>query len=184
MGCLCSKEAVTDEKIEEESTVKEPDLSKSDVQLVAPSNREEIDLELVRGGQDGSSRRVQRLASLANAGSVHNPSSHNSSREKSGGAAAERPASGHHQRVATVDMGQNGRGQQHHELVTSLPNGIEGEEIAAGWPSWLTSVAAEAIQGMVPRRAESFKKLKVVSSQSHVLLFTHTHTHTHTYISY
>ncbi|OWM67518.1 hypothetical protein CDL15_Pgr028381 [Punica granatum] len=164
MGCLCSKEAVVDEKIEEDTTVKEADPSKSSVQLVAPSKREEIELELGRGGQDGSCRRLQKVASQANAGSVHNPSSHNSSRGKKGDAAAERPGSGHHQRgPIVVDTGQNG-GQQHLQMsrIASLPNSIEGEEIAAGWPTWLTSVAAEAIQGLVPRRAESFKKLKVI----------------------
>ncbi|KAF3447404.1 hypothetical protein FNV43_RR12590 [Rhamnella rubrinervis] len=43
--------------------------------------------------------------------------------------------------------------------VNSMPNGAEGEHIVAGWPSWLTSVAAEAIKGWVPRRADSFEKL-------------------------
>ncbi|KAK4752026.1 hypothetical protein SAY87_020824 [Trapa incisa] len=149
MGCLCSKEAVTDEFVE--PTVKVADRSKTDVQLVAPSNGEDIDLELVRDRKDGSSRHVQRVASQANAGSVHNPSSHNSGR-------TERPSSARHQTGATADM----EARQHHEIITSLPNSIEGEEIAAGWPSWLTSVAAEAIHGMVPRRAESFKKLKMI----------------------
>uniref|UniRef100_A0A7N0UNM3 Protein kinase domain-containing protein n=1 Tax=Kalanchoe fedtschenkoi TaxID=63787 RepID=A0A7N0UNM3_KALFE len=35
----------------------------------------------------------------------------------------------------------------------------EGEQVAAGWPSWLTAVAAEAINGLVPRRADTFEKL-------------------------
>ncbi|KAK4745047.1 hypothetical protein SAY87_011359 [Trapa incisa] len=153
MGCLCSKESKTDEKFEEEPTLKEEaDQSKTVVQLVAPSSGEDIDLELVRGGgKDGSSRHIQRVASQANAGSVHNPSSHKSGR-------AERPSSASHQKGETADT----EARHHHEFLVSLPNCIEGEETAAGWPSWLTSVAAEAVHGMVPRRAESFKKLKMI----------------------
>ncbi|XAR55514.1 Cyclin-dependent kinase [Bertholletia excelsa] len=40
-----------------------------------------------------------------------------------------------------------------------IPNSTEGEQIAAGWPSWLASVASEAINGWVPRRADTFEKL-------------------------
>ncbi|KAG7028952.1 putative serine/threonine-protein kinase [Cucurbita argyrosperma subsp. argyrosperma] len=34
-----------------------------------------------------------------------------------------------------------------------------GEQVAAGWPSWLSAVAGEAINGWIPRRADSFEKL-------------------------
>ncbi|KAL2347969.1 hypothetical protein Fmac_001969 [Flemingia macrophylla] len=36
---------------------------------------------------------------------------------------------------------------------------MEGEHVAAGWPSWLAAVAGEAINGWLPRRADSFEKL-------------------------
>ncbi|KAK9732758.1 hypothetical protein RND81_04G020000 [Saponaria officinalis] len=36
---------------------------------------------------------------------------------------------------------------------------IHGEQVAAGWPSWLSAVAAEAINGWVPRRADTFEKI-------------------------
>lgn len=39
---------------------------------------------------------------------------------------------------------------------------VEGEQVAAGWPAWLSAVAGEAIQGWVPLRAESFEKLEKV----------------------
>ncbi|CAL0301216.1 unnamed protein product [Lupinus luteus] len=42
----------------------------------------------------------------------------------------------------------------------SNPSGhVHGEQVAAGWPSWLSKVAGEAINGLVPRRADSFEKL-------------------------
>ncbi|RWV89265.1 hypothetical protein BHE74_00037748 [Ensete ventricosum] len=31
--------------------------------------------------------------------------------------------------------------------IVDVPNGFSGEHVAAGWPSWLTAVAAEAIDG-------------------------------------
>lgn len=36
---------------------------------------------------------------------------------------------------------------------------ISGDQVAAGWPSWLSAVAGEAIQGWVPRRADTFEKI-------------------------
>lgn len=36
---------------------------------------------------------------------------------------------------------------------------IHGEQVAAGWPSWLSAVAGEAINGWTPRRADSFEKI-------------------------
>uniref|UniRef100_A0A5B7AB81 Protein kinase domain-containing protein n=1 Tax=Davidia involucrata TaxID=16924 RepID=A0A5B7AB81_DAVIN len=34
-----------------------------------------------------------------------------------------------------------------------------GEQVAAGWPSWLSNVLGEAIDGWLPRRADSFEKI-------------------------
>ncbi|XP_039041928.1 probable serine/threonine-protein kinase At1g09600 [Hibiscus syriacus] len=38
----------------------------------------------------------------------------------------------------------------------------DAELVAAGWPSWLVSVAGEAVRGWLPRRVESFDKLEKV----------------------
>ncbi|KAH7859804.1 hypothetical protein Vadar_005680 [Vaccinium darrowii] len=43
--------------------------------------------------------------------------------------------------------------------IKSIPKATEGEQIAAGWPPWLAAVAGEAINGWVPRRANTFEKL-------------------------
>ena len=45
---------------------------------------------------------------------------------------------------------------------THPPKNLEGEYVAAGWPTWLSSVAGEAIRGWIPRRADSFEKLDKV----------------------
>lgn len=44
----------------------------------------------------------------------------------------------------------------------SIPKAVEAEQVAAGWPSWLSSVAGEALEGWLPRRAETFEKLDKV----------------------
>ncbi|KAG8046323.1 hypothetical protein GUJ93_ZPchr0008g13891 [Zizania palustris] len=43
--------------------------------------------------------------------------------------------------------------------IADVPNGVQGEHVAAGWPRWLIEVAAEAVRGWQPRKAESFEKL-------------------------
>lgn len=47
--------------------------------------------------------------------------------------------------------------------MLSMQCGPKGEQAIPGWPSWLISVAADAIKGWIPRRAESFEKLDKVS---------------------
>jgi len=49
-----------------------------------------------------------------------------------------------------------------HPGIGSVPKAMEGEHVAAGWPSWLAAVAGEAIRGWLPRRADSFEKLDKV----------------------
>lgn len=41
---------------------------------------------------------------------------------------------------------------------------VEGEQVAAGWPAWLSAVAGEAIQGWVPLRSDTFEKLEKVKN--------------------
>ncbi|XP_071692936.1 probable serine/threonine-protein kinase At1g54610 [Rutidosis leptorrhynchoides] len=43
--------------------------------------------------------------------------------------------------------------------IGSIPKSIQGEQVVAGWPSWLADVAGEAINGWLPRRADTFEKL-------------------------
>lgn len=48
---------------------------------------------------------------------------------------------------------------------------IEGEQVAAGWPSWLCAVAGEALQGWVPLKAESFEKLEKIGQGTYSSVF-------------
>jgi cyclin-dependent kinase 12/13 len=56
--------------------------------------------------------------------------------------------------------------------LSNPPNNIHGEQVAAGWPSWLSKVAGEAIHGLTPRRADSFHKLDKVCQCLALLLLS------------
>lgn len=46
--------------------------------------------------------------------------------------------------------------------IGRIPKSVEGEQVVAGWPSWLVAVAGEAIIGWLPRKADTFEKLDKV----------------------
>ncbi|XP_077240537.1 putative serine/threonine-protein kinase At1g54610 [Tasmannia lanceolata] len=61
------------------------------------------------------------------------------------------------------DGNQRSRGERRRSRtnprLSNLPKNVHGEQVAAGWPSWLSAVAGEAINGWTPRRADTFEKL-------------------------
>jgi hypothetical protein len=63
----------------------------------------------------------------------------------------------------------------HHPGMGSIPKATEGEQVAAGWPSWLAAVAGEAIKGWLPRRADSFEKLDKVCPFLHSFCVVKSH---------
>jgi cyclin-dependent kinase 12/13 len=46
---------------------------------------------------------------------------------------------------------------------SNLPKQTRGEQVAAGWPPWLSAVCGEALNGWIPRRADTFEKIDKVS---------------------
>ncbi|KAF7822981.1 putative serine/threonine-protein kinase [Senna tora] len=46
-----------------------------------------------------------------------------------------------------------------HPGLGKVPKATEGEQVAAGWPAWLSSVAGEAIKGWIPRSANTFERI-------------------------
>ncbi|KAI7749919.1 hypothetical protein M8C21_008249 [Ambrosia artemisiifolia] len=47
--------------------------------------------------------------------------------------------------------------------IGPIPKPLQPQQIvAAGWPSWLVDVAADAIHGWLPRRADTFEKLEKI----------------------
>ncbi|KAA8528009.1 hypothetical protein F0562_035122 [Nyssa sinensis] len=155
MGCICSKGTSANDYVAENEGEKEQ--NKSSEQVIAPSKREEDVVEVRKGKSDGSVRLISKPTIQANVGSVP-AAKDEEEKEKT---FVERHTDAKHQRRATMDMVFDG-GQQMMSRIVSMPHGAEGEQVAAGWPSWLTSVAGEAIQGWVPRSAESFEKLNQI----------------------
>ncbi|KAK3005841.1 hypothetical protein RJ639_015774, partial [Escallonia herrerae] len=43
--------------------------------------------------------------------------------------------------------------------LSNLPKHRHGERVSAGWPTWLSDVIGDAIDGWLPRRADSFEKI-------------------------
>ncbi|KAK9078760.1 hypothetical protein SSX86_002818 [Deinandra increscens subsp. villosa] len=46
--------------------------------------------------------------------------------------------------------------------IGAIPKAMGGQQVVAGWPSWLAAVAGEAIEGWLPRRADTFEKLEKI----------------------
>ncbi|KAG6751689.1 hypothetical protein NC652_030781 [Populus alba x Populus x berolinensis] len=47
---------------------------------------------------------------------------------------------------------------------SNLPKQTHGEQVAAGWPPWLSAVCGEALNGWIPRRADTFEKIDKIGS--------------------
>ncbi|KAJ0254499.1 Protein kinase superfamily protein [Hirschfeldia incana] len=47
-------------------------------------------------------------------------------------------------------------------VSSRITNGDRTAKVIAGWPSWLVSVAGEALSGWLPRCADSFEKLEMI----------------------
>jgi hypothetical protein len=75
---------------------------------------------------------------------------------------AERRREKERERERAASYLRHSHGQNQRETIGAIPKAVIGEQVAAGWPPWLAAVAAEAIRGWVPRRADSFEKLDKV----------------------
>ncbi|CAL0334313.1 unnamed protein product [Lupinus luteus] len=53
----------------------------------------------------------------------------------------------------------------------SVARGERGTQVLAGWPSWLTAVAAQAISGWIPRRPDSFQKLHKIGQGTYSTVY-------------
>lgn len=63
-----------------------------------------------------------------------------------------------HKDVSVRSRGDRRRSKPNPRL-SNPPKHVHGEQVAAGWPSWLSAVAGEAINGWTPRRADTFEKI-------------------------
>ncbi|KAL9255347.1 putative serine/threonine-protein kinase [Drosera capensis] len=134
MGCNCCKPAVI-EDTNESPGERISNKASSEVRSSRGSSLRRDELFRSKDRSDGNNGRIMLLDKQVN-GSVR-------SHGESFGRKREKPE------VSIVV----------HPAVGTIPNAVEGEQVAAGWPEWLAEVAGEAIRGWVPRQAESFKKL-------------------------
>lgn len=123
-----------------------------------------------RRGEEGSVRVDRKVSSSSaaaaeaveirngNGGGIHRKESSNSNNE---------------QETTTVrPRGEKRRSSKPNPRLSNPPKHVHGEQVAAGWPSWLSAVAGEAISGWTPRRADTFEKLdKVVVVMNFVVIF-------------
>ncbi|XP_039835940.1 probable serine/threonine-protein kinase At1g09600 isoform X4 [Panicum virgatum] len=49
--------------------------------------------------------------------------------------------------------------------------GLSGEHVVAGWPAWLINVAPKAVEGWLPRRADSFEKLAKIGQGTYSIVY-------------
>ncbi|XP_047333414.1 protein IMPAIRED IN BABA-INDUCED STERILITY 1-like [Impatiens glandulifera] len=77
--------------------------------------------------------------------------------------------------VSDCDLSELGKSNSINEFVSfrmgNVRRNVAEEQLAAGWPTWLTAVAGEAIQGWVPLNADSFEKMEKVGQGTYSSVF-------------
>lgn len=80
-------------------------------------------------------------------------------------ASAEAASNGEGNTVVEVDNGgdrvqrSERRRSKANPRLSNPPKHLHGEQVAAGWPPWLTAVCGEALNGWIPRKADTFDKI-------------------------
>ncbi|XP_065007331.1 probable serine/threonine-protein kinase At1g54610 isoform X1 [Musa acuminata AAA Group] len=175
MGCLCSKGLVLDE---DGVTQRATSLN----HLVSLSKKDEVVAAIINvalSGSHGNSRFLSKSRDNADTGSSSSSSS--DEEEKKDATTFDSTREGRaHQRRATVDVGAHRDGSgvicvpnniEDDLGIVDVPDGIAGEHAAAGWPSWLATVAGEAISGWLPRKGDSFEKLDKIGEGTYSNVF-------------
>ncbi|KAG6751021.1 hypothetical protein POTOM_045538 [Populus tomentosa] len=157
MGCICSKGAAEDVN-SNTNDQKQTEVDKSSVQMVAPaiSKKEEMLVDFL-GQIDGSVRRVSK----ANVGNVPVSLEEGEKERK----LVDVKSKGHNRSI-TMDSESNDD-QPRVSMMISTRHESERE----AWPEWLTAVAGEAVEGWLPRRADSFEKLDKIGQGTYSTVY-------------
>eukprot|EP01018_Ginkgo_biloba_P017688 Gb_09473 [translate_table: standard] len=75
------------------------------------------------------------------------------------GVKAKTKHNGNDAATAVTEPVRERRKERPNPRLSNPPKHLHGEQVAAGWPAWLSAVAGEAIKGWIPRRADTFEKL-------------------------
>lgn len=173
MGCICSKGTRANDYVENNHRKKDKahkDSGKTTKKLSVPSQRENVVVEA-----DASALLISNEQPNHNAGSAPASSSEDDE-NKAALAVVERSkrTSSQLQRRTTMDVGMwGGQGQPRMPRIMGSTGGKKGAQVVAGWPSWLAAVAGEAINGWIPRTADSFEKLEKVRTLLYLSLLIH-----------
>ncbi|GKV24471.1 hypothetical protein SLEP1_g34083 [Rubroshorea leprosula] len=162
MGCICSKGTGANEHVESNHS-KDRVLGRSSRKLSAPAARENIVVEADAGCNEATARLISNQH--GNQNNCFAPASSSDEEEKKAMAVAveKTKISPQLHRRHTMETGvKGGQGQSRMSRIGSAIPGERGAQVVAGWPSWLAAVAGEAINGWVPRKADSFEKLEKI----------------------
>lgn len=144
MGCICSK-AIRAKKYIVKNNAKEKELTKKKNKRLGSFKKENVTVVVETDGNGNES-----TTRLINDQSVA---------DDDVGSSDDGEKKGKLQRRSTINVQVT---QPRMTRIVSVSNGERGAQVVAGWPSWLTAVAGEAINGWVPRKADSFEKLDKV----------------------
>ncbi|XP_027113272.2 probable serine/threonine-protein kinase At1g09600 isoform X1 [Coffea eugenioides] len=150
MGCVCSKGAYISKNRGRDKESKKA----SSKRFIASSRKEEVVVEVDNGANDATARLISTENVEKSAGST--PPSRDEAEKTS--AVVENSMVPQMPETGAFGGGMSGREPQMSRIF-SVRNGVDGAQTVAGWPSWLTAVAGEAIKGWIPRKADSFEKL-------------------------
>lgn len=134
MGCICSKDGRADILLE--NNVRSKEKNKPAKRLVSLSRKDEAMVEVDGSVNDATARLISNQPGNDNVEFAPVSSDEGGKKE-------------------IIEKANN----RMISSTVSMSNGERGTQVVAGWPSWLTAVAGEAINGWVPRRADSFEKL-------------------------
>ncbi|GJW52359.1 probable serine/threonine-protein kinase, partial [Tanacetum coccineum] len=76
----------------------------------------------------------------------------------------------HDHRIQALNTIKNHENNVHQGLKSS-----EAENVAAGWPSWLSQVAAEAVRGWLPLKSDCYEKFEKIGQGTYSSVFRARH---------
>ncbi|XP_039006401.1 probable serine/threonine-protein kinase At1g09600 [Hibiscus syriacus] len=159
MGCICSKGARADDHVENNHGKRDKAHKNS------RKSAKKLSVSFKRDNVEAETDATERLISdqQPNHSAVSGPSSSSSNDEETKAASAAKGSPSELQIRSTVETeGRGGQGQPRMSRIMNATVGEGGAQVVAGWPSWLATVAGEAINGWIPRKAESFEKLEKI----------------------
>ncbi|KAK8582754.1 hypothetical protein V6N13_069523 [Hibiscus sabdariffa] len=162
MGCICSKGGRADDYVENSPGKRDKahrNSRKSSKKLSVSFQRDNVVVET-----DATARLISDQQ--PNDSAISGPSSSSEDEGKKAESAvvemSKRTPSQLQMHSTMESEARGGQGQPRMSRIMNATGGERGAQVVAGWPSWIAAVAGEAINGWIPRKAESFEKLEKI----------------------